>query len=106
MSSTLTDLSPRPRPYSAPPSFRVVAIIAAYNEADIIVPSIRHLIDQGIGIYLIDNWSTDETYDLALQFRGRGVVGIERFPKDGPPQRYLWRALLARKDELAQELLT
>ncbi|MBI4320859.1 MAG: glycosyltransferase family 2 protein [Chloroflexi bacterium] len=90
--------------FSAPATFRVVALVAAYNESDIITPSLRHLVSQGIDVYLIDNWSTDGTYELAREFRGRGLVGIERFPEDGPPPTYKWRDLLGRKEELAQEI--
>ena len=42
-------------------SFRVIAIIAAYNEEDIISSVIGHLAHNGIDAYLIDNHSTDDT---------------------------------------------
>ena len=41
--------------------FSVVAIIAAYNEADIIEHVVRDLIDQGIHVYFLDDGSTDRT---------------------------------------------
>jgi glycosyltransferase involved in cell wall biosynthesis len=78
--------------------------MCVYNEADVIVPSINHLIDQGIELYLLDNCSTDDTYDLALNFKGRGLLGIERFPSQGPSHYFDLRRLLQRKEELATQI--
>jgi hypothetical protein len=91
------------RPY-APPSFRATAIVPAYNEQDVIAPSLNRLIEQGLDVYVIDNWSTDATYDIAAQFAGRGLVGIERFPAAGPAVYYDWRAILRRVEDLSLEL--
>ncbi|MEK6324106.1 MAG: glycosyltransferase family 2 protein [Acidobacteriota bacterium] len=84
--------------------FRVVAIMTTYNEEDIIAHSIKRLIDQGVDVYVIDNWSTDNTYHLAKQFEGRGLIGIERLPADGPSAFYNWRELLMRVEELSGEM--
>lgn len=88
----------------APNDFKVVAIMTAYNEEDIIVPSISRLIKQGIEVYLIDNWSTDATYECAHQLLGKGLIGIERFPVDGPSKYYDWENLLGRVEMLASEI--
>ena len=88
----------------APEDFRVVAILTSYNEEDVIVPSIKYMIDQGISVYLIDNWSTDSTYTLAEQFLGKGLIGIEKFPKEAPSLYYDWEFLLSRKEELTNEI--
>ncbi len=93
----LPDASP------APSRFRVVAIMTAYNEEDIIGPAIDKLVAGGIEVYLIDNWSNDRTYAIAEQFRGRGLVGLERFP-DAPTDRYEWRSLLRRVQVVAAGL--
>ena len=85
----------------APDNFRVLAIVKAYNEADIIVPSLRYLISQGIDVYLVDNWSDDGTWELVQQFIGRGVVGAERYPVRDE-SRYGWRGLLERTEEIAR----
>jgi hypothetical protein len=84
-------------------AFRVVALIAAYNEADIIEPVLDHLAANGVWSYLIDNGSTDETIARARRWLGRGLLGIERLA-DPDGGRTSWRALLARKRELAREL--
>src|SRR5262245_43822553 len=90
-------------------SFHVIAIIAAFNEEDIISSVIRHLIDNGIDVYLIDNHSTDDTVEEASQWLGRGLLQIERFPPSLPstcetPGPFDWSGILRRKEKLATEL--
>jgi hypothetical protein len=89
---------------SVPPNFRIVAIMTAFNEEDIIVPSIKHLTNQGIHVHLIDNWSTDSTYERAVELLGEDLVGIEKFPADGPSKFYDWRGLLERVEMLSHTL--
>jgi hypothetical protein len=90
-------------------SLRVIAIIAAYNEEDIISSVIGHLAHSGIDAYLIDNHSTDDTVKEASQWLGRGLLHIERFPQSFSPGHdspgpFDWSAILRRKEELATEL--
>jgi hypothetical protein len=86
------------------PALRVVVIMPVYNEEDIIVSSLRYLIDQGISVYLLENWSTDATYELASQFVGQGVLAIERFPEHGPPHYHNWKDMLTRIEQLPREI--
>jgi glycosyltransferase involved in cell wall biosynthesis len=86
---------------------RVVALIAAYNEEDVIDSVIRDLVRQRLDVYVIDNHSTDSTADRARSWLGRGVIGVEAFPREGPgegPGQYRWADLLRRKEELAVSL--
>jgi hypothetical protein len=90
-------------------SFRVVAVISAFNEEDIISAVIGHLVENGIDVYLIDNHSTDDTVKEASQWLGRGLLQIERFPPSLPsgyetPGPFDWSGILRRKEELATEL--
>jgi glycosyltransferase involved in cell wall biosynthesis len=80
---------------------RVIAILAAFNEERFIRPCLEHVIGQGLAVYLIDNVSTDGTVAIAERYLGRGLVGIETFPRHGM---YSWRPLLSRKEELAATL--
>jgi hypothetical protein len=80
---------------------RVIALLATYNERRFIGGCLEHLHAQGVETYLVDNCSTDETVAIAERFRGRGLIGVERYPRDGT---YDWRGLLRRKEELAAEL--
>jgi Glycosyl transferase family 2 len=80
---------------------RALALVATYNERRFVGTCLEHLHAQGVETYLIDNGSTDGTVEIAEQFAGRGLVGIEQFPRQGV---YDWRGLLRRKEELAEEL--
>jgi len=82
---------------------RVIALLATYNERRFIEPCLRHLREHGVESYLVDNCSTDETVALAERWLDRGLIAIESFPR-GDDDRYNWRALLQRKEELAREL--
>ena len=90
--------------------FSVIALIAAYNEADIIEQVVSDLIAQGIQVYLLDDGSTDGMAAAVEPYVGRGVVAIERlggatagFEPEGP-DRFDWEQILRRKTELATEL--
>ena len=78
-----------------------MALLATYNERRFVGSCIEHLCTQGIETYLIDNCSTDATAEIAERHRGRGLVAVEQFPRDGT---YNWRGLLERKQQLAGEL--
>jgi glycosyltransferase involved in cell wall biosynthesis len=80
---------------------RVLAILATHNERRFIAGCLDHLSGQGVDVYLIDNGSTDETVAIAERFLGRGLAGIEHFPRAGI---FEWQSLLRRKEELSAEL--
>ena len=82
-------------------SMRVVAILAAYNEERFIAGCLEHLFEQGVEAYLIDNCSTDRTVEIADRYLGRGLVGIETFPR---AEVHKWQQILERKEELAATL--
>jgi hypothetical protein len=88
----------------APVNFRVVAFMAAYNEEDIIVQSIKKWTDQGISVHVLENWSTDATYDLVTDLATRLPVTVERFPAAGPSNYFDWGAMLARMETLSREI--
>ncbi len=94
----------RPPLIPAPDDFRVVAIMRAYNEIDIIEPVVRYTAAQGVSVYIIDNWSTDGTYERAQALQGQGVIGVERFPPDGPPALFQHKQLLARIETVSRTL--
>lgn len=87
-------------------SFRVIAIISAFNEGDIISFVIRHLVENGVDVYLLDNHSTDDTLEQAKPWLGRGLIEIEQFPAEGAgaSAKFDWTAILRRKEELAATL--
>lgn len=75
--------------------------MAVFNEERFIRQCLKHLVAQGLSVYVIDNSSTDGTLEIAQDFLGRGLIGIEELARDGV---YRWTAILRRKEELAQEL--
>jgi hypothetical protein len=88
-------------------SFRIIALIATYNEEDIIEPVLLHLASEGVDSYVIDNRSTDGTVEKVRSFIGRGVIGVETFSAPGVERddsRFHWAPILARKEALAKEL--
>lgn len=80
---------------------QIVAIFAVFNEVRFIERSIQHLIQQGVDSYVIDNQSTDGTLEIAKSFLGRGVIGVETFPRYGV---FELAKQLRRKEQLHQEL--
>jgi glycosyltransferase involved in cell wall biosynthesis len=72
-----------------PHDFKVVAVICAFNEEDVIYHSLRHLIDNGVAVYLLDHHSTDRTVEEASRWLGQGLLHIEIFPEEsGFPDEY------------------
>ena len=73
------------------------AIIEVYNERDILPWTVWHLRDQGCRVYVMDNWSTDGSYEI---LKSLGVWGWERWPAEPSPVHDL-PAVLNRKADLA-----
>jgi hypothetical protein len=85
--------------------FSVVAIVAAFNEADVIGTVVGDLIEQGISIYFLDDGSTDGTVEAVEPYSGRGVIRIERLRKTSSGTHdFDWEQILHRKEQLATEL--
>jgi hypothetical protein len=78
-------------------AFRVIAVIAAYNEERFIPGCIEQLNAHGVEVYLLDNDSTDRTVELAERYLGRGVIAIERLPRGSG---FSWEPVLTRKTEV------
>jgi glycosyltransferase involved in cell wall biosynthesis len=86
---------------AAAEDFTVIAILAAFNEGDVVAQVIADLVRQGIQVYMLDHGSTDDTVAQAEPFLGNGLLEIERLPA-GPTVR--WSDVLRRKEELASRL--
>lgn len=52
-------------------------MIPVYNEADIIGYVIEHLISQGVELVIVDNSSTDNSYQICASYVNKGVVWLE-----------------------------
>src|SRR5690349_18813663 len=86
------------------PRFRVVAIVAAYNEADIIAQVVGDLVAQGVDVYVLDDGSTDATAAAVEPFLGRGVIAVEPLQGAGAASDvpFDWARILERKSALAR----
>src|SRR5579883_576303 len=84
-----------------------IAIVAAYNEIDVISETIEELVRQGCDVVVIDNWSTDGTWETlqALAAMHGQQIRIERFPAAGPVSTCDWRDVLRRKESIACEFV-
>ena len=89
---------------SPPEDFKIIAIIAVRNEEDIIKQTIEYLYSQGVLVYLIDNWSTDNTIQKIGHMIGKEIIGIEKWPMDHPPKYFSLEGILKRKENLGIEL--
>jgi hypothetical protein len=90
-------------------NFRALAVMPAFNEADVIFHAIGALVSEGVDVYLLDHESTDGTADAARPWLGRGLVRIESFPGDaGFPERnrkeMVWRDILRRVGQVTGEV--
>lgn len=92
------DMVPRP---STPGTFRVLAVIPAYNEEDVIGHTVGSLLDAGIEVHVINHGSTDRTLERTRMLTGRGRLSWETWPTPAPAGPVRWAALLDRVDEVA-----
>jgi hypothetical protein len=91
------------------PSPRIVAIVPAFNEADVIYHAIGALVEEGVEVYLLDHNSTDDTVARAEPWLGRGLLRIERFPQESGfaarnEHELVWKDVLRRVEQVAHEL--
>lgn len=61
--------------------FKVLAIMHIYNEEDILEHTVRYLLAQNIDVYILDNESTDRSYEIAERLKNDypSHVFLERF---------------------------
>jgi hypothetical protein len=78
----------------------VTALIACYNEADILRAMLRHWIQRGMFAYVLDNWSDDGSYEIALSEPG---VAVERWPSH-PIDTFEWGAMLDHFQQRLREI--
>jgi hypothetical protein len=88
-------------PGPAPAKFRALAVVAMYNEVDVAGSCVQALLDDGLAVHVIDNWSTDGTYERVEGMIGSGTVTAERWPPGTPTGTYDRPALLDRIWEVA-----
>lgn len=88
-----------------PDSFKILAIIHVFNEADVINQTVEYLLSQGVDVFLIDNWSTDNSYELIKQLSNKYPkrVFFKRFPENAPSNFYDWYHQLELTERISKE---
>jgi len=69
---------------------KIIGMLPVFNEEDIIQEVIEHLISQEIPLVVLDNGSTDQTYEICKKFVGKGILKLEQFKS----QSYKWDQIL------------
>lgn len=85
-----------------PADFDVLSILATFNESDVIDGVLDPLRADGVRVHVLDNWSTDGTFDVVSR-RAADDPGltVERFPAGGPSGSFELERILSRVEELA-----
>lgn len=86
---------------------KVLAIIHVFNEEDVVEKTIEYLLKQEIDIYLLDNWSTDNTYKIIKKMQSKYPerIKISRYPDNEPTEKfYDWTNQLHKTEQIAREL--
>src|SRR3990172_11103376 len=60
-------------------NMKIVGMLPSFNDEDIIQEVIEHLLSQGINLVVLDNGSTDKTYEICKKFVGKGVLQLNQY---------------------------
>ena len=87
-------------------SLTITAIIATYNEADVIARCVEDLVSQGISVIILDDGSVDGTMQALDGFVRAGTVCVEPFQAADPSaeHRFSLTHIIARKQQLATQI--
>jgi len=58
---------------------KIITIIPAYNEIDIIEEVIEHLLSQKLEIIVLDNFSNDGTFEICKKYSDQGLLKVHKF---------------------------
>jgi len=57
-------------------NLKIVAMVATRNEEDFIKETIENLFSQGLEVVVLDNNSSDKTYEICEKYLGKGVLDL------------------------------
>ncbi len=80
--------------------FMVDCFMFTYNEVDIIEAAVKHIGGQGLRLHILDNWSTDGTWEV---LNNLPLASLGRFPSDGPSEFFLCADMLRRFELLSSK---
>src|SRR4051812_44961118 len=84
--------------------FQVTAMVATYNEEDIIAQSVTSLLENGIRVVVLDDGSTDRTCEILQGLQAGNSLVVERISEPGQSPEFALEKIMARKQALAREL--
>jgi hypothetical protein len=75
---------------------RIMAFTYCYNEQDILPWTLRHMLEQGLDVTVMDNWSTDNSWEAVLELAKKNPERIHpsRYPVAGPLSQVSWYDML------------
>lgn len=86
-----------------PGSFTVTAIVTTYNEAEIVDQLVDRLTAGGMRVHVVDNWSSDGTFEHLQDRAARDDIRVERWPTSGPTPYFDLAGLLGHVERVAHE---
>lgn len=92
--STILAIAGREATFRQPEHLKsVAAVINVFNESDILEQVVRYLKDQSVKVHIVDNWSTDGSYEIATAAWPGSLFEVIGFPA-APPADYDWMGAL------------
>ena len=58
---------------------KVVGMLLVFNDEDIVTEVIESLLSQGLELVVLDNGSTDNTFQICEKFLGKGILQLKQF---------------------------
>jgi len=58
---------------------KIIGMIPVYNDEDIIEEIIHHYISEGLDLVILDNGSTDDTFEICKKYVGKGVLQVHQY---------------------------
>jgi len=58
---------------------RLVGMMPVFNESDIIEEVIEHLLSQGVNLVVLDNGSTDGSYEICKKFEANNLIKLKQY---------------------------
>lgn len=93
--------------YTKKDNKKILAIIHAYNEEDVIKETLEYLVNQGIDVYVLDNWSTDKTYEKIQEIQKKypNNITLKKYPEEKPEgNNYNWTSQLQETERISKTL--
>jgi len=80
-------------------TMKVIGMLLTYNEEDTIREVIESLLAQGLELVVLDNGSSDQTFEICKKFQGRGILQLKQFKTEN--YIYHWNLLLRMLYDMA-----